>query len=103
MSAFDNYIDRYVVVRDNAAGVNVGYLVEYDLTAKTCVLRDARKIWYWEGRLSCHGIACKGIDQQKSKVDEVVPLVASTSVVELIACMPDAEENLRTCPVYVHK
>lgn len=81
-----DYIGRTVLVRDNLAGIHVGELVEFDPAAKCCTLRNARKVWYWSGAASCHGIAACGLDQKKSKVCPAVPLVTTTAVVEIVMC-----------------
>ncbi len=49
---------RYVVVRDNRAGVYAGILLR--VPGKT-VLRNARQIWSWQGRLSTADIAARGL------------------------------------------
>jgi hypothetical protein len=91
-------INQVVLVRDNRAGVHVGTLVSLDLSAKTCTLTNARKVWYWEGAASCHGIAAKGLSHAGSKVAPPVPMVASTDVVEVVLCTPEGAESVMTCP-----
>ena len=87
-----------VLVRDNRAGIHVGILRELDLSNKVAVLVEARKVWYWEGAASCHGIAAKGLSHTGSKVAPTVPLVASTDVVEVVLCTADGAVSVMTCP-----
>lgn len=87
-----------VLVRDNRAGVHVGILRELDLANKVAILAEARKVWYWEGAASCHGIAAKGLCHKGSKVAPTVPLVASTDVVEVVLCTSDGAVSVMTCP-----
>ncbi len=89
-----------VLVRDNRAGIHVGILRELDLANKVAVLAEARKVWYWEGAASCHGIASKGLCPKGSKVAPMVPLVASTDVVEVVLCTPEGAASVMTCPVW---
>lgn len=63
---------RPVIVRSRDAGVQFGYLVEYDASGATVTLRDARQMWQWEAAkggslLDCanHGVTpanCKFSD-----------------------------------------
>ena len=87
-----------VLVRDNRAGIHVGILRELDLANKVAILAEARKVWYWEGAASCHGIAAKGLCHKGSKVAPTVPMVASTDVVEVVLCTSDGAVSVMTCP-----
>lgn len=89
-----------VLVRDNRAGIHVGILRELDLPNKVAILAEARKVWYWEGAASCHGIAAKGLCHKHSKVAPPVPLVASTDVVEVVLCTSEGAESVMSCPVW---
>jgi hypothetical protein len=95
-----DFIGSIVLVRDNRAGIHVGILRECDLINKVAVLEGARKVWYWEGAASCHGIASKGLCHKGSKVAPMVPLVASTDVVEVVLCTPEGAASVMTCPVW---
>jgi hypothetical protein len=48
----------YVIVRGRNVGVHAGYLAE-DIRNRM-VLRDARRIWHWEGAGSLSGLAVYG-------------------------------------------
>jgi hypothetical protein len=96
----EDFIGCIVLVRDNRAGVHVGILRELDLINKVAILAEARKVWYWEGAASCHGIAAKGLCHKGSKVAPPVPLVASTDLVEVVLCTPEGAESVITCPVW---
>jgi len=85
---------RIVIVRDHRAGVHVGTLVHFDPVARHATLRDARKIWYWVGAGSCHGLAAHGPDHEGSKVAPLVPRVELLDVVEVVDC---TEEGARQC------
>lgn len=87
-----------VLVRDNRAGIHVGILRELDLANKVAILAEARKVWYWEGAASCHGIAAKGLCHKGSKVAPTVPMVASTDVVEVVLCTSEGAVSVMTCP-----
>jgi len=89
---------RIVIVRDNQAGVHVGTLVSSDAATKSCVLENARKIWYWVGAGSCHGLAAHGPTHEGTKMAPVVPRVESFDVVEIVDCTPEGAKQCFSCP-----
>ena len=79
-------IGKRVIVRDNRAGVHFGTLVSFDGPSKCARLTDARKVWYWQGAASCHGLAARGLRHDGSKVCPVVATVDLLDVVEVVEC-----------------
>jgi hypothetical protein len=94
------FVGKTVLVRDHRAGVHVGVLVSLDLASKSCVLRDARKVWYWSGAASCHGIAANGLSHAESKVAPVVAAVVSCDVVEIVLCSEAGAASVMGAPVW---
>ncbi len=75
--------NTYVIVRATRAGVNAGELVSIDGTQ--VVLRNARKIWYWDGAASLHGLALHGPSKPENcKFPGVVPEVVILDACEII-------------------
>ena len=64
----DDLMGKIVLVRDDKAGVHVGTLAAFDVTSKSVTLKNARKVWYWNGAASVHGVAANGLDRKTSKV-----------------------------------
>ena len=93
-------VGSIVLVRDNRAGIHVGRLESYDLAAKIATMSGARKVWYWVGAASCHGIAASGLNHNGSKVGPVVGLVASCDVVEIVLCSKEGAESVGSAPVW---
>lgn len=91
-------IGKTVLVRDHRAGIHVGTLVEFDAAAKTATLTGARKVWYWFGAASCHGVAAGGLSHQQSKVGPVVALVTSCDVVEVVLCSASGAASVAGAP-----
>ena len=87
-----------VLVRDHRAGVHVGTLTSWDTQTKCATLKEARKVWYWAGAASVHGIAARGIDQKRSQIAPVVPEVISCDVIEIVACTDEGYNSVMTCP-----
>jgi hypothetical protein len=81
----------HVVVRTKAAGVHCGILSrigEDDLT-----LTESRRIWSWQGALSCSEIAVHGITGGKVAVP--LPSITLNGWIEIIPTSKGAEECLR--------
>jgi len=83
-------IGQKVLIRDHRAGVHVGVLHSFDAAMKTAELHGARKIWYWVGAASCHGIAARGLDTVQSMIGPTVSAVISCDVVEIVAMTDQA-------------
>jgi hypothetical protein len=82
---------RYVVVRDNRAGVYCG--VKLKVVGKT-VLKNARHIYYWKGRISTADIAARGLTDSACRVAAPVRRIELCDVVQINDCGPDARKLL---------
>ena len=91
-------LGQKVLIRDHRAGVHVGVLHSFDAATKTAELRSARKIWYWVGAASCHGIAARGLDAAQSKIAPMVAAVISCDVVEIVTMTAQAWDCVILAP-----
>lgn len=82
---------KYVVVRTYSAGVHVGVL--HSAKGQEVELRECRRIWSWQGALSCTEIAVSGISGGKVSVE--APQIFLTEAIEIIPTSKDAEACLR--------
>ena len=74
----------YVMVRTYSAGVFAGTLESRD--GKEVVLKDARRIWYWDGAASLSELATKGTSKPTNcKFPAAVPEVVLTKPSLLLA------------------
>ena len=95
-----NWIGKYVIVRCHDAGVHAGVLVAAE--GRSCVLRDARRLWYWkpaENGAFLSGVALYGLDEA-SKVGEPVEIFLTENC-EIILCSDAAEKSIRSAKVNV--
>ena len=84
---------RYVIVRTHSAGVFAGYLESRE--GQEVVLRNARRLWYWDGAASLSQLAEEGVSKPENckfpcEVDKVELLQA----VEILQCSEDAKESI---------
>jgi len=90
---------KYVIVRTYSAGVFAGYLEER--TGKEVIMRDARKLWYWDGASTLSQLAMEGVSKPDTckfpcEVDKIELLEA----VEILDCTEAARESIAKVPVW---
>ena len=84
---------EYVVVRTYSAGVHVGYLVSHK--GPEVVLKDARRIWRWEGARTLNEIANGGVGPG-SKVSDATARVTLTGAIEILLTTAGGKKNLES-------
>lgn len=90
---------EYCIVRTYSAGVFAGYVES--LNGKECVVRDARRIWYWDGAASLSQLAVDGTSKpDKCKFPVAVDRVLLTEAIEVIPCTAKAKKSIEGVPVW---
>ena len=89
-----NKESKYVIVRTYSAGVFAGNIKSRN--GKECILKNARRIWYWDGAASLSELAMKGTSKPENckfpcEVSEILVLEA----IEIISCTKEAEESIK--------
>ena len=75
-------VGRHCVVRTYSAGVHIGEVLAKDGT--NVLLKDARRLWKWNGAFTLSEVAQSGISKAGSRLAVAVPLIELTEAVELI-------------------
>ena len=70
-----------VIVRTYSAGVHIGVL--YSLNGTQAELKDARRLWRWEGAFSLNEVASAGVGKG-SRISARVPYILLTEAIEVI-------------------
>ena len=92
-------ISDYVIVRTYSAGVFAGYLESRN--GKEGVMRDARRLWYWEGSASLSELAMKGVSKpDKCKFPCTVDRIELTEIIEVIYCTDAAKKSIESVKVW---
>lgn len=82
-----------VVVRTYSAGVFYGVLEKRE--GKEVLLKDARRIWYWDGAASLSQLSQEGVSKPKNcKFPCVVPELVLTEVIEILPLSDKAKISL---------
>lgn len=89
------FLGEYVIVRTYSAGVHAGVLVEKN--GSEVVLQNARRLWRFcvpRGKsISLSAVAVYGIDDNKSKIPNAVPMIW-LSAIEIIPASAVARNSI---------
>lgn len=91
-------MDRYVLIRDNMAGVFVGLLTAH--VGKSWTLTSSRKIHYWTKAAACEGIATFGPGPGSRVCPLRVPPVGGEDLVQIIDLTIEEHAALMALPVW---
>ena len=85
-------VSQKVIIRTYSAGVHYGTLVKKD--GGECVLKDAIRIWYWDGAASLSQLAVDGVQKSKEKNCKFAKRVPSIDLqwIEIIETTEKAQE-----------
>ena len=89
----------YVICRTETAGVFAGELEAADGDEVT--MRNARRIWYWDGAASLSELAVCGTRKpQQCKFPVAVPRTKIRKVIEILYCTEDARRSIEAVPIW---
>jgi len=90
---------QYVIVRTYSAGVFAGELVKRK--GKEVVLRNARRIWYWDGAASLSQLAMEGTKSPATcKFPCAVDCVLLLEAIEILDTTKEARISIEGVPVW---
>lgn len=89
----------YVVVRTQSAGVFAGNLVKRN--GKEVEMKNARRLWYWNGAASLSQLAMDGVANPNScKFPCEVTRIILTEAIEIIPCTEQARISIRGVAIW---
>jgi hypothetical protein len=90
---------RYVIVRTYSAGVFAGTIESRN--GKEVVMRNARRLWYWDGASSLSQLAMEGVKKPENcKFPCEVSRIELTEAIEIIDCTEEAKQSIAGVPVW---
>jgi len=90
---------KYVIVRTTSAGVFAGYLESR--SGREVVLRNARRLWYWEGAASLSQLAVDGVNRPTfCKFPTEVDRVELLQAIEILDVTEKARESIAAVPIW---
>lgn len=90
---------QYVIARTYSAGVFAGYLESRK--GREVVMRDARRLWYWDGAASLSQLAMEGTKAPANcKFPIAVDRVVLLEVIELLECTDVAKQSIEGVEIW---
>ena len=91
-----------LIVRTFSAGVfAVRAIEDRSADGKRGTLRDARRLWYWDGAASLSELADKGTSKPRTcKFPVSVDSIEVTEIIEVLPVSNDAELSISSVPIW---
>lgn len=90
---------KYVVIRTYSAGCFAGEIESRD--GAEAVLRNARRLWYWDGAASLSQLAVSGTSKAANcKFSVSVPRHTVLGVIEVMEATPEARASIEAVPAW---
>lgn len=94
MEIKNSVIGKYCIVRGNEFGVFAGTVAVVE--GSTVLLKDARRIWYWDGAASLSQLAAEGVKAPKNcRFTVAVESIVLIGAIEIIPTTILAEMNIK--------
>lgn len=91
--------DNYVIVRTYSAGVFAGTLFAKD--GQEVTLKNARRIWFWDGAASLSQLAMEGTTKPENcKFPCAVTEITLMQVIEIIPCTKKAIKSIEGVKIW---
>ena len=95
------YEGRKCIIRCARAGVFFAEVSYMDKATAAADLKDARRLWYWDGAASLSQLAVDGVAAPRNcKFTQTVPAMTVLGVIEIIPCTEKAIESIDGVPVW---
>ena len=90
---------KYCIVRTYSAGVFAGYVESRN--GQEVVMRNARRLWYWEGAASLSQLAMSGTSKPKDcKFPCAVDKVELLQAIEILECTKEAKKSIEGVAIW---
>ena len=90
---------KYQIVRTYSAGVFVGFVESRN--GQEVVMRNARRLWYWDGAASLSELAQRGTSKpQNCRFPVAVDRVELLNVIEILDVTPEARATIDRVAVW---
>ena len=87
-------IGKYVIVRGDRSGVFAGELVSQE--GQKVILKECRRLWYWNGAASISQIAKEGVKKSSTcKFTVTVDEICILDAIEVSPTTAEAEANIK--------
>lgn len=89
----------YSIIRSKSAGVFAGNVVKVD--GQTVEMKNARRLWYWDGAASLSQLAMEGVKNPDAcKFPCEVPAITVMEVIEIIPCTETGMNSIKKVAIW---
>ena len=93
--------EQYCIVRTYSAGVFAGYIDPGKIKGGEGSVKNARRLWYWEGAASLSQLAKDGVSKPKNcKFPTEVEVVHLLNIIEIIPATEIARKSIAEVEVW---
>ena len=93
------YNGKYCIVRTYSAGVFAGNVESRE--GKEVIIKNARRLWYWDGACSLSELALTGTKRSDNcKFSVTVEEIEVIEAIEIIPCTEEAEASIKGVKVW---
>ena len=90
---------KYVIVRTYSAGVFAGYLESRK--GQEVVLKNVRRLWYWDGAASLSQLAMEGVKKPENcKFPCEVDRIELLQAIEILDCTEEAKQSIDNVAIW---
>lgn len=90
---------KYCIVRTYSAGVFAGYVESRN--GQEVVLRNVRRIWYWDGAASLSQLANEGVNKPENcKFAMIVDKIEVLQAIEILDCTAKAKKVIEGVKIW---
>lgn len=90
---------NYYIIRGEKSGVFFGEIEER--SGREVTIRNARRLWYWDGAASLSQLALEGVKfPDECKFTVVVPSLTILDAIEILPCTQEAAFVIQKVPVW---
>ena len=90
---------KYVIVRTYSAGVFAGEIESRN--GKEVVMKNARRLWYWDGAASLSQLAMEGTKKPENcKFPIAVERIELLEAIEILDVTDEARNSIEAVPVW---
>jgi len=95
----ESKISDYVIVRTYSAGVFAGYIDSR--SAESIVMKNARRLWYWDGAASLSQLAMEGTSKPENcKFPCAVSRVELLNAIEILNVSEKAKKSIESVAIW---
>lgn len=92
-------MEQHYIIRGDRSGVFFGEIAERN--GREVTIRNARRLWYWDGAASLSQLAVEGTRKPRScKFAMTVSSIVILDAIEILPCTVQAEESIKSVAVW---